>query len=293
MLVDHTGKPYHPEMPEVTVPPLNIHELLREYNLQPKKSLGQNFLVDNNALHKIVQVAELSGDDTVLEIGAGLGGLTRHLAISARNVIAVEIDGRLIPPLTAVLKPYSKVRLVEGDILNMNPAELVNSPGYIVVANIPYYITSALIRHLLETDPKPARLILTIQREVASRICAEPGKMSILALSVQIYGRPEIRQRIPAGAFYPIPGVDSAVVRIDLYPTAIIQPDKIDVFFRLVKAGFGQKRKNLRNALSAGMAWPKGTSTAILLASGIDPTRRAETLSLDEWSALTDTTLEI
>jgi 16S rRNA (adenine1518-N6/adenine1519-N6)-dimethyltransferase len=275
-------------MPEATIHPLNINQLLREYGLRPNKSLGQNFLVDNNALHKMVQVAELSGDDTVLEIGAGLGSLTRHLALAAREVVAVEIDGRLLPPLTAVLKPYANVRLFEGDILSMNPAELVNLSGYIVVANIPYYITSALIRHLLETDPKPARIILTVQREVARRICAEPGEMSILALSVQVYGQPVIRQRIPAGSFYPIPGVDSAVIRIDLYPTAIIQPGKIDMFFRLVKAGFSQKRKNLRNALSAGMAWSKETATSILQESGIDPTRRAETLSLDEWSALTD-----
>ncbi len=275
-------------MTAAEIPPLNIHELLRIYDLRPNRRLGQNFLVEERHLHKIVQTAEISGENIVLEIGAGLGSLTRHLAVLAKEVVAIEIDPRLLPPLSQVLQPFPNVRLIEGDILNMDPVELVSEQSYIVVANIPYYITSALIRHLLEADPKPSRLVLTVQKEVAERICAEPGEMSLLALSVQVYGQPAIKLRIPAGAFYPVPAINSAVVRIDPYPAPLIQPDRINTFFHLAKAGFSQKRKNLRNALSGGMHWPKDATTAILLDAGINPKRRAETLALEEWFALTD-----
>jgi 16S rRNA (adenine1518-N6/adenine1519-N6)-dimethyltransferase len=178
------------------------------------------------------------------------------------------------------------VKLVEGDILSLDPATLVQDPGYLVVANIPYYITSALIRHLLEATPKPRRLVLTVQREVAERICAIPGDMSLLALSVQVYGKPEMAAGIPAGAFYPVPQVDSAVIRVELYPQPLLPADRLKVFFRLTRAGFSQKRKTLRNALAGGLAWPPIRVEAMLSAAGIDPKRRAETLSIEEWGKL-------
>jgi 16S rRNA (adenine1518-N6/adenine1519-N6)-dimethyltransferase len=157
-----------------------------------------------------------------------------------------------------------------------------------VVANIPYYITSAVIRHLLESPLKPGRLVLTVQREVAGRITAGPGEMSLLALSVQVYGKPEIVARIPAGAFYPPPKVDSAVVRVDLYPDPLLPDPLLPIFFRLAKAGFSQKRKTLRNALSAGLALPPIEVEALLRSAGVDPMRRAETLSISEWSELAE-----
>jgi 16S rRNA (adenine1518-N6/adenine1519-N6)-dimethyltransferase len=157
-----------------------------------------------------------------------------------------------------------------------------------VAANIPYYITSALLRHLLEAPNPPSRLILTVQKEVADRICAQVGDLSLLALSVQVYSSPKIAAKIPAGAFYPAPKVDSAVVRIDLYPQPLIEPDKLDKYFRLIKAGFSQKRKTLRNAISAGMRWSKDETEKILADAGIDPQRRAQTLSLDEWKSLVE-----
>ncbi|MFM8323185.1 MAG: ribosomal RNA small subunit methyltransferase A, partial [Chloroflexota bacterium] len=169
-------------------------------------------------------------------------------------------------------------RLLQGDAAQPAP--------YRVAANIPYYITSALIRRLLETHPAPQRVVLTVQREVAERICAAPGDMSLLALSVQVFGRPQIAGRIPAGAFYPPPKVDSAIIRIDLYPQPIAPADRLDDFFRLAKAGFSQKRKTLRNALSGGMRWNAAETGQHLQAAGIDPQRRAETLALDEWLAL-------
>jgi 16S rRNA (adenine1518-N6/adenine1519-N6)-dimethyltransferase len=268
------------------IPPLNASALLKRYGLRADKKLGQNFLQDPFALEDIATAAEIQPTDTVLEIGPGLGSLTRYLAASAREVVAVELDPDLLAPLRAVIEPYKNVRLIQGDILKLSPNELVREPNYLVVANIPYYITSAVIRHLLESDPKPRRIVLTIQKEVADRICAKPGDMSILALSVQVYGKPRIAKRIPAGAFFPAPQVDSAVLAIDIYSSPQIDTELLDTFFKLIKAGFGQKRKTLRNSLSSGLHISTGTTEELLKRSNIDPMRRAETLSLSEWSGL-------
>lgn len=274
------------------LPPLNVPALLRQYALRPDKGLGQNFLVDESALHKIMAVAEVASDEDVLEIGPGLGSLTRHLAIAARSVVAVELDARLIPPLTELLAAYSNVSLVQGDILTLNPAQLITRPDSLVVANIPYYITSALIRHLLESERPPRRMILTVQEEVAGRICAAPGAMSLLSLSVQVYGRPSVKAHIPAGAFYPAPKVDSAVIRIELFPEPCIPSPRLETFFRLAKAGFSQKRKTLRNSLAGGMGWSTPQAAEILQGAGIVSQRRAETLSLDEWRQLVEVVVD-
>lgn len=268
------------------IPPLNAPALLKQYGLRPDKKLGQNFLQDPFALDSIAAAAQIQPADTVLEIGPGLGSLTRYLAVSAREVIAVELDPDLIPPLEAVSQPYDNIRIVHGDILKLSPQELIREPGYLVVANIPYYITSAIIRHLLENDPKPRRIVLTIQKEVADRICAQPGDMSLLALSVQVYGQPRLVQRIPAGAFFPAPKVDSAVLCVDIYVTPKIRPELLDTFFKLIKAGFSQKRKTLRNALSSGLHISPPEAEGLLKQANIDPMRRAETLSIEEWQSL-------
>lgn len=275
-------------MDMLSLPPLAIPSLLRRYGLRPSKSLGQSFLQDTHALRRIVQAAAIEPEDEVLEIGAGVGNLTRYLALQARQVVAVELDERLFPILQSVLAPFQNVRLIHGDMLTLSPADLLTMPGYLVVANIPYYITSALLRHLLETERRPRRLVLTVQREVAERICAAPGKMSLLALSVQVYGRPSIVAQIPAGAFYPPPSVDSAIVRLDIYPTPLIAPEKLPRFFALIRAGFSQKRKTLRNALAAALSLSRQESENLLQRAGLDPTRRAETLSLAEWDRLLD-----
>ncbi|NPV86142.1 MAG: ribosomal RNA small subunit methyltransferase A [Anaerolineae bacterium] len=270
----------------MNLPPLDIHRLLKKYAQKPKKSLGQNFLMDSTALEKIVRLAEIPPKATVLEIGPGLGSLTRYLCQHAKRVKAVEIDGRFIPILEEVLAEFENVEVIHADILKVDPATLIAEPGYLVVANIPYYITSAVIRHLLESDNKPSRLVLTVQKEVAARICAQPGKMNLLALSVQVYGKPHAMLRIPAGAFYPPPKVDSVVVRVDLHPQPLIPCEHLDTFFKLAKAGFGQKRKTLRNALAAGLQITNQMAAALLEQAGIDPQRRAETLSLSEWDKL-------
>ncbi len=267
----------------MTYPPLDIPTMLRKAGLKPDKSLGQNFLIDEIYIHQIIDAAHIQPIDTILEIGPGLGNLTRHLAIAAHEVIAVELDTRLIPLLKEVLRTHNNVRILQGDILKVNLSLLSLDPGYLVVANIPYYITSAVIRHLLELTSPPRRFVLTIQEEVADRICATPGDMSMLALSVQVYGRPQVVSHIPATAFYPSPEVDSAVVRVDLYPTPQIPTPTLDVFFRLAKAGFSQKRKTLRNALAGGLGLQPGQVEQFLRKADIDPMRRAESLSLPEW----------
>ncbi|MCA1899524.1 MAG: 16S rRNA (adenine(1518)-N(6)/adenine(1519)-N(6))-dimethyltransferase RsmA [Chloroflexi bacterium] len=268
--------------------PLDAAALLKRFGLRADKRLGQNFLQDPAALERIVRAAEIQAEDAVLEIGSGLGSLTRYLALAAREVTAIELDPRLIPPLRAVLAPYANVRLLQGDILKTDVSAIVSRPDYLVVANIPYYITSAIMRHLLEGDParRARRIALTIQKEVAERVCALPGDLSVLALSVQVYGKPSIAGVIPAGAFYPVPAVDSAILRVDVYPQPLIPASNLSSFFKFVKAGFGQKRKNLRNALSAGLRLTPPQAEALLKSAGIDPARRAETLSIEEWARL-------
>ena len=270
------------------IPPLNASFLLKKYGLRPHKGLGQNFLQDPIALEKIIAAAEIQPTDTVLEIGPGLGSLTRYLAAAAREVVAVELDQHLLPPLKAVLTPYPNVRLIHGDILELSPDDLIQEQDYLVVANIPYYITSAAIRHLLESKHKPRRIVLTIQKEVAKRICENPGDMSLMALSVQVYGKPRIVAQIPAGAFFPAPNVDSAVLVIDIYPSPLIPNEYLDRFFKLIKAGFSQKRKTLRNSLSAGLSILPANAADLLERAGIDPQRRAETLSIEEWQRLAE-----
>jgi len=276
------------------LPALKIADLLRKHNLHPRKGLGQNFLMDESALRKIVAAGAITCDDLVLEIGPGLGSLTRHLAAEAGWVVAVEIDRNLIPPLHEILSPYDNVKIIQGDILELEIGQLISSAqrkavhsGYAVIANIPYNITSALIRQLLEATPKPDRMVLTLQYEVAMRICALPPDLSLLALSVQVYGQPQIVDKIPAGAFYPTPKVDSAILHLRPYARPLIPTTHLGTFFSLAKAGFSQKRKTLRNSLSAGLGLPKPEIEALLMKHNIDPGRRAQTLDIEEWKDLT------
>lgn len=263
--------------------PIKIPSLLKEYGIKPSKSLGQNFLMDDVHLARVADAAEINSTDEVLEIGPGLGSLTRHLAIAAKRVVAVELDAKLIQPFCQVIKPYSNVEILQGDILEVDLSVLFPQPGYLVVANIPYYITSVVLRYLLEQKMKPARMVLTIQQEVARRVCADQGALSLLAISVQVYGKAHIVTILPAGAFYPVPKVDSAVLRIDLFDAPRVSAQDSDIFFRIVRAGFSQKRKTLRNALSGGLWINKEAVSELLIKAKIDAQRRAQTLSLEEW----------
>jgi 16S rRNA (adenine1518-N6/adenine1519-N6)-dimethyltransferase len=266
---------------------MNPKYLMDTFNLDPKKSLGQNFLHDPQALEKIVVSADVMPEDTILEVGPGTGALTVFLAQSAARVIAVEIDDRLLPVLRQQLGDFPNVEIVHNDILETNVEELVGPSDYIVVANLPYYITSAILRHLLEVEHKPKRLVLTVQQEVAERLIAGPGDMSVLAVSVLFYGQPRIVSRLAPAAFWPRPDVASAVVRIDVYDEPSVDIPSEELFFKVVRAGFGQKRKQLKNSLGAGLGMSHPQAGTLLETAGVDPTRRAETLTLEEWASIT------
>jgi 16S rRNA (adenine1518-N6/adenine1519-N6)-dimethyltransferase len=259
-------------------------QLLTHYQLEPKKSLGQNFLFDENILARIVEAAVLTATDHVLEIGPGLGALTRLLAQTAARVVAVELDNRFLPVLKAELAGYTNIELIHGDILEQKPVALFTQP-YKVVANLPYYITGAILRHLLTATRKPTMMVLTVQKEVAARITAVPPHMSLLSVSVQYYGRPERVASIKAGAFWPRPDVDSAVIRITLAEKRPFPFPEEAPFFRLVKAGFSQKRKQLKNNLRQ-LGYGKRIVAAALAKANIDAARRAQTMTLDEWVTL-------
>lgn len=271
---------------------METRELIRRFGVQPKQSLAQNFLTDPLHLARIAAAAELVATDTVLEIGPGLGVLTQLLAAQAGRVIAVELDNRLIEPLRAQFAKQPQVQIVHGDILELAPGALLQEADgvaagpYKVVANLPYYITSAVLRHLLEAAVRPTQIVVLVQKEVAERICAQPGDLSLLAVSIQYYAEPTLVHHVPARAFYPPPKVDSAVLRLDVRPEPVVADVNTESFFRVVRAGFSQKRKQLVNTLSAGLHLPKAEVIALLDRIGIDPKRRAETLTLAEWGSV-------
>jgi 16S rRNA (adenine1518-N6/adenine1519-N6)-dimethyltransferase len=269
------------------VKPLNAKALLRRFGIRPDKRLGQNFIIDAGALSKVVDAAALTGSEIVLEIGAGLGALTQALSQRALHVIAIEFDRRLLPALEWTLRDHKNVQVIAVDILKIDLPSLVGHSPYRVAANIPYNITSAVIRRLMEAPQKADVAVLTVQREVAERIISGPGSMSLLALSVQLYGSPQISAQISNEAFYPRPKVDSAVLRVEVHQEPKISRDLISPFFRVAKAGFSQKRKQLRNALAGGLGVKPSKAEGWLEASGIQPRSRAQELDIDDWGRLT------
>lgn len=265
---------------------MNPKTLLAAHDIHPKRALGQNFLHDPGALHKIVAAAELAPDETVLEVGAGTGTLTRLLAPAAARLIAVETDARLLPLLRAELPDSPRLRILHADILTLDLVALLAPRPWVTVANLPYYITSAILRRLLECAHKPRRLVLTVQQEVGARLVAKPGDMSLLAVSVQFYGQPKIVSRLKPAAFWPRPDVDSAVVRIDVQGRPPLDVPDEATFFRVARAGFSQRRKQLRNSLGNGLGISAAAAADLLAAADVDPQRRAQTLTLPEWAAL-------
>ena len=257
--------------------------------------------MDRGHLARIVDAAELRPEDTVLEVGPGLGALTEPLAETGARVIAVEIDADMRALLQDGAGSRPNVEIVAADILETAPEDLLGAaaedearwtpsgvlPGYKVVANLPYYITSAVLRHLLTSRPRPERLVVMLQKEVADRIRAEPGAMSLLALSVQLYARPRRVSVVPAGAFHPPPKVDSAVLRLDCHEEPVVDVPSDELFFRVARAGFSQRRKQIKNPLSSGLDLPREQVLAALEEAGVPPTERAERLSLEDWAALT------
>ena len=272
--------------------------MMRRLDLRARKRLGQHFLVDREVLEKVASAAGLTPEDIVIEVGPGLGILTKELAKQAGWVIAIELDDRLAAILKQELAAVKNVTVIKEDILKIDPAALIKKQkasfsaledkhvNYKVVANLPYYITSAVLRHFLEASHKPRLMVVMIQKEVAEAIVAEPGNMSLLSVSVQFYGKPEIVSYVPAESFYPAPEVDSAILRVKIYPRPIIAVDDIDDFFGLVRAGFCAPRKQLANSLAQGLGLPKPEALSLLDRADIIYRRRAETLSIEEWKKL-------
>lgn len=260
--------------------------------IKPKKSLGQNFLRDEEILKKIISVANINTDDFILEIGPGEGVLTAEMAKVARKVLAIEIDHELIGNLKKRFSAKEKIEIIQADILTINLPEIIqkNIPNqkYKLIANIPYYITSKIIRLFLETTYPPTEMLLMVQKEVAERIIAKPGQLSILALSVQYYATPELLFIVPRKAFFPIPEVDSAIIKISLNKNAGLKSEDSKRFFRVVKAGFSAKRKTLANNLSASLKITKTEATTKITSLGLGANIRAQELSLAEWKKIAE-----
>jgi 16S rRNA (adenine1518-N6/adenine1519-N6)-dimethyltransferase len=258
----------------------------------PRKSLGQHFLKDRSVPPRIADAAQLEPGDYVVEVGPGLGILTEELARrldpGRGRLVAVELDGNLLPILRERFAGSPHVSFVHADVLEIPPGELSGGKPYKLVANLPYYITSAVLRHFLDADARPESLTVMVQREVAERMAARPPEMSLLAVAVQFYGRPKVAFRVPPGAFHPPPKVESAVVHIDVYQPGErpVSPPSEERFFQVAQAGFGQRRKQIANTLASGLDLPKDEVIARLKEAGVDPSRRAETLTLAEWNAI-------
>jgi 16S rRNA (adenine1518-N6/adenine1519-N6)-dimethyltransferase len=273
--------------------PAVVRRLLQRYGARPQKTFGQYWLEDRRALERIVAAAEVAPGAAALEVGAGMGVLTVALARvvgAGGRVVAVEIERDVLAILREVTAPLGNVEIMPRNLLEVEPQEIFQGVPYVLAANLPYYITAAALRHFLECTQPPQRLVVLVQQEVAERLTAEPGALSLLGVSVQFYGQTRLVARVPAASFYPPPRVDSAIVRIDVYDRPPFAPDDAarERFFQVVRAGFGQKRKTLRNALMLGLDQPASVVEGWLTSAGIDGRRRAETLALEEWGRLAE-----
>jgi len=265
-------------------PEQSIKSILTKYNIRPKKRLGQSFLIDKNILEKIINAANLSKNDIVLEIGPGLGSLTKELAKRVKRVIAIEKDKVMARVLEKTLKEnkINNVEIINKDILKIPNYELLIT-NYKLIANLPYYITSPVIRKFLEAENRPQQMILMVQKEVAERIIAKNNKMSLLSVSVQFYAKPEIISYVSKDSFYPKPKVDSAIIKITPQQTPEINIKK---FFELVKISFSSKRKKLKNNIAPWLKMEKPDFEKILKELKINPNIRAENLSVKDWLKL-------
>jgi len=278
-----------------------IKYLLNQYGIRPSKGKGQNFLINESVLAKIIKAAELKKEDCVLEIGPGFGILTEELIKQTKKVLCIELDKRLIFFLKKKFKGINNLEILDSDILRIKNEQIsklldCQSAGYKVVANLPYAITKPVLKKFLTFEPKPKEMVVLVQKEVAQKIVARPGQMSLLSLSVQVYGQPEIIDYIPSENFYPQPAVESAILKIKLWPQ-FFAPElknvlKNDIkfeekkFWQMVKFGFSSPRKQLQNNLAAGFKLDKNKIIKTLEVVGLDEKIRAQELSLSDWAFL-------
>jgi 16S rRNA (adenine1518-N6/adenine1519-N6)-dimethyltransferase len=269
-------------------------QLVRQLGFKPRKRLGQHFLIDEAVLERILSAAEVGPGEVVVEIGPGLGILTEGLAKRGGRVIAVEVDTKLVALLKKRLAGFPDVKIVPADILKVTPRQLLqdNLPasnltrGYNIIANLPYYITSPVLSHFLEAEPRPSKMVVMVQKEVGETIAAAPGKMRLLSVKVQFYSKPAIVAYVPAASFYPPPKVDSVILRLDVYSNPPIEVSDVAAFFGIVTHGFRSPRKQIRNSLAHSLEMAPAQVASLLGKAGIEARRRAETLSLEEWREL-------
>jgi len=261
-----------------------IKFILKRYKLLPKKGLGQNFLIEKEAILDLIRAAEIKKEDTILEIGPGLGTLTKELCKLAKRVIGVEKDKRLADFLKDTYKDYNNLEIINDDILKIDLQNIIKEE-YKVVSSLPFYISSPLFRKFLEGEGKPKEMTLIVQREIAEKVVAKPGRLSILGVFVQIYAEPSLVKFIKCSSFWPKPKVEAAILKLYLLenPRFDIESKK---FFRIVKGGFGERRKKLINSLSGGLALSRDFISKILEEIKIKNDARAEDLSLEEWYKL-------
>lgn len=258
-------------------------KLLATENLFAEKKFGQNFLINPSILQKILDAAQLSSQDQVLEIGPGIGLLTLELAKTVQALITIEKDSKLYPHLEKILKPYPQTTLIKGDALEYQPT----LSSYKIVANIPYYITSPLIYHYLaEANNKPTLMVLLVQREVAEKICAKTGDHTVLSLQTQLFAKAKIIAKVAPGNFHPAPQVDSSILLLETLPAP--QITNTGLFLKLIKLAFSQKRKTLLNTLSNFPGQDKSTLEKALNSISISPMVRPQNLSFEEWYKITE-----
>lgn len=270
--------------------PRVIHDIQKKYNFHFSKRYGQNFLTDGNIIEKILEGANIQEEDYILEIGPGIGTMTQYLCEKSKHVLAVEIDQKLIPILNDTLRDYSNKTILNEDVLRINLKEelkKISDKSFKVIANLPYYITSEIIMNLLEKGLPIESITVMVQKEVAERMIAPPGKKDYGALSVavQFYSKPEIVTIVPKTVFMPQPKVESAVINLKILEEPPVQAPK-EVFFKVVKASFSMRRKTLLNCLSNGLNMDRQKVTEVLEKCGIDSMRRGETLSLEEFAKI-------
>lgn len=268
-----------------------IKKLCRDFGILPSRKRGQNFLADKKVLDKMIESAILSSDDTVLEVGPGLGTITQALLKKVRRVVACEIDKKMAGVLMSLSGHYRNLEIIQDDILELRAPSLgLKTLNFKIAANLPYNITSYFLRKFLSQEPKPLSMVLLVQKEVAERICAKPGKMSLLSVSVQAYAKPEIIEVVPRKSFWPEPEVDSAIIKIKDIKTRLNINEKD--FFRIVRIGFSSRRKMLKNNLAAGLRVKPSVIEKVLEEAGLDRRIRAQELSVSSWMRLTELSAE-
>lgn len=271
----------------------NLKEMFKKENIAPTKYKGQNFLVSGRIVKKIIKTSKLNRQDEILEVGAGPGNLTLPLSRRVKRVTAVEKDKKMIPLLKNNLKETDNVQIVKADILKLKMKDLgFKARSYKMISNLPYYASKAIIRKMLEEETPPSLMAVVLQKEVGEKICAGPGDLSLLGVSVQFYAEVEIKMKIPRNAFWPQPEVDSILLKITLRDKPLwesaLRKEKRDLFFKIVRAGFSHPRKQIRNNLEVKLSFSREEIKNYLKKAGVDPKKRPEDISLKSWVLLAE-----